>query len=88
MSSVWLACCSSRKASESGTKASVLVSSVRAGPSSVGLAAGTSGRFTVTGLTATVFTNWGRAGETRQTLSLRLEKVKDKVSVGTVEIKP
>ena len=39
-------------------------------------------------VTATVFTNWGRAGETRQTLSLRLEKVKDKVSVGTVEIKP
>ncbi len=39
-------------------------------------------------VTATVFTNWGRANETRQTLSLRLEKVKDKVPVGTVEIKP
>ncbi len=39
-------------------------------------------------VTAAVFTNWGRAGETRQTLSLRLEKVKDKVPVGTVEIKP
>lgn len=39
-------------------------------------------------VTATVFTNWGRADETRQTLSLRLDKVKDKVHVGTVEIKP
>ena len=37
---------------------------------------------------ATVFTNWGRADETRQTLTLRLDKVKDKVPVGTVEIKP
>ena len=39
-------------------------------------------------VTATVFTNWGRAGETRQSLSLRLDKVKDKVPVGSVEIKP
>ncbi|MGN0847151.1 MAG: VIT domain-containing protein [Kiritimatiellia bacterium] len=39
-------------------------------------------------VTATVFTNWGRANETRQTLSLRLEKVKDKVPVGTVQIHP
>ena len=39
-------------------------------------------------VTATVFTNWGRADETRQTLSLRLDKVKDKVPVGSVEIKP
>jgi len=39
-------------------------------------------------VTATVFTNWGRKDEARQTLSLRLEKVKDKVSVGTVEVKP
>ncbi len=37
-------------------------------------------------VTATVFTNWGRANETRQTLSLRLEKVKDKIPVGTVKI--
>ncbi len=50
-----------------------------------------SGQQTLTGpatVTATVFTNWGRADETRQTLSLRLDKVKDKVPVGTVEIKP
>ena len=39
-------------------------------------------------VTATVFTNWGRVDETRQTLTLRLDKVKDKVPVGTVEIKP
>lgn len=31
LSSVWLACCSSRKAAESGAKASVAVSSVRQG---------------------------------------------------------
>ena len=50
-----------------------------------------SGQQTLTGpatVTATVFTNWGRADETRQTLTLRLDKVKDKVPVGTVEIKP
>ncbi len=51
LSRVWFACCSSRKASESGTKASVLVSSVMAG-ASAGLAVA-SGRFTVTGLTDT-----------------------------------
>ena len=39
-------------------------------------------------VTATVFTNWGRPNESRQTLSLRLEKVKDKVPVGTVTVNP
>ena len=39
-------------------------------------------------VTATVFTNWGRANETRQTLSLRLERVKDKIPVGTIEVHP
>ena len=39
-------------------------------------------------VTATVFTNWGRADESRQTLSLRLERVKDKVPVGTVTVNP
>lgn len=39
-------------------------------------------------VTATVFTNWGRPNETRQTLSLRLEKVKDKVPLGTIDVKP
>ena len=39
-------------------------------------------------VTATVFTNWGREKESRQTLSLRLEKSKDKFPVGTVTINP
>ena len=37
-------------------------------------------------VTATVFTNWGRADEKRQILSLRLDKVKDKVSIGEVMV--
>ena len=38
-------------------------------------------------VTATVFTNWGRADERRQILSMRLEKVKDKVPIGDVTVK-
>ena len=37
-------------------------------------------------VTATVFTNWGRADEKRQVLSLRLDKVKDKVPIGDVTV--
>ena len=37
-------------------------------------------------VTATVFTNWGRADEKRQVLSLRLDKVKDKVPIGEVTV--
>ena len=37
-------------------------------------------------VTATVFTNWGRADEKRQVLSLRLDKVKDKVTIGDVTV--
>ena len=37
-------------------------------------------------VTATVFTNWGRADEKRQILSLRLDKVKDKVPIGDVTV--
>ncbi|MGN0853060.1 MAG: VIT domain-containing protein [Kiritimatiellia bacterium] len=39
-------------------------------------------------VTATVYTNWGRADEKRRTLSMRLEKVKDKLPVGEVRIDP
>ena len=34
--------------------------------------------------TATVYTNWGRAEERRQVLSLRLDKPKEKVTVGEI----
>ncbi len=34
--------------------------------------------------TATVYTNWGRANEKRQILSLRLDKPKEKVTVGEI----
>ena len=37
-------------------------------------------------VTVTVFTNWARDNETSQILSLRLEKAKDKVSVGSIEV--
>ncbi|MBR1588657.1 MAG: DUF2135 domain-containing protein, partial [Kiritimatiellae bacterium] len=37
-------------------------------------------------VTATVYTNWGRADEKRQILSLRLEKVKDKAPIGDVTV--
>lgn len=37
-------------------------------------------------VTATVFTNWGREDEKRQILSLRLDKVKDKVPIGDVTL--
>ncbi|MGI6496976.1 MAG: VIT domain-containing protein [Kiritimatiellia bacterium] len=35
-------------------------------------------------VTATIFTNWGRPDETRQTLAVRLDTPKDKVPLGTV----
>ncbi|MBQ1925946.1 MAG: DUF2135 domain-containing protein [Proteobacteria bacterium] len=38
-------------------------------------------------VTATVFTNWGRETQTSQTMSLRLEKAKDKVAIGSIEVK-
>ena len=38
-------------------------------------------------VTVTVFSNWARENETSQILSLRLEKAKDKVSVGSIEFK-
>lgn len=38
-------------------------------------------------VTATVFTNWGRENETSQTMSLRLEKAKDKVKIGSIDVK-
>ena len=34
--------------------------------------------------TATVYTNWGRPAEKRQILSLRLDKPKEKVTVGEI----
>ena len=37
-------------------------------------------------VTATVFTNWGRPDEKRQTLSIRLDKVKDKFPVGEITV--
>ena len=37
-------------------------------------------------VTATVFTNWGRADEKRQVLSLRLDNVKDKVPIGDITV--
>ena len=37
-------------------------------------------------VTATVFTNWGRPDEKCQTLSLRLDKPRDKVEIGAVTI--
>ena len=37
--------------------------------------------------TATIFTNWGRADEKSQTLSLRLEKAKEKPKIGAVKWK-
>ena len=37
-------------------------------------------------VTVTVFTNWARENEKSQILSLRLEKAKDKVSVGSIDI--
>ena len=37
--------------------------------------------------TATVYTNWARPGEKRQILSLRLDKPKEKVTVGEIEFK-
>ena len=37
-------------------------------------------------VTATVFTNWGREDEKRQILSLRLDKVKDKVPIGDITL--
>ena len=37
-------------------------------------------------VTATVFTNWGRADEKRQILSLRLDKVKDKLPIGDINV--
>ncbi len=37
-------------------------------------------------VTATVYTNWGRADEKRQVLSLRLDKVKDKLPIGDVTV--
>ena len=38
-------------------------------------------------VTVTVFTDWGRENETSQTLSLRLEKAKDKAKVGSIDVK-
>ena len=35
-------------------------------------------------VTATVFTNWGRANEKRQVLTIRLDKEKEKVDIGTI----
>ncbi len=40
-----------------------------------------------TTVTATVFTNWGRPNEASQTMSLRLEKAKDKHAIGVIEVK-
>jgi len=37
--------------------------------------------------TATVFTNWGRKSQERHTLTFRLEKSKDMVTIGSVELK-
>ena len=37
-------------------------------------------------VTATVYTDWGRSNEVRQTLSLRLDKPKDKVEIGRVNV--
>ncbi len=35
-------------------------------------------------VTATVFTNWGRANEERQVLTVRLEKEKEKIEIGAI----
>ncbi len=35
-------------------------------------------------VTATVFTNWGRANEKRETLTLRLDKPKEKIEIGSI----
>lgn len=35
-------------------------------------------------VTATVFTNWGRADETRETLTVRLEKPEERIAIGTI----
>ena len=37
-------------------------------------------------ITATIFTNWGRGNETSQTMSLRLEKAKDKNLIGSIVV--
>jgi Ca-activated chloride channel homolog len=39
-------------------------------------------------VTATVFTDWGRAGEQRQVLTLRLDKPREMVEVGTIAFGP
>lgn len=35
-------------------------------------------------VTATVFTNWGRANEERRVLTIRLDKAKEKIDIGTI----
>ncbi len=35
-------------------------------------------------VTATVFTNWGRANQERQVLTIRLEKEKERIDIGTI----
>lgn len=37
-------------------------------------------------VTATVFTNWGRADEQRRVLSIRLEKAKERITIGEIEL--
>ncbi len=37
-------------------------------------------------VTVTIFTHWGRADQTSQTMSLRLEKAKDKVAIGSIVV--
>ncbi|MBQ9816817.1 MAG: DUF2135 domain-containing protein, partial [Proteobacteria bacterium] len=37
-------------------------------------------------VTATVFTNWGRENEASQTMSLRLEKAKEHVRIGSIKV--
>lgn len=39
-------------------------------------------------VTATVFTNWGRANEERRVLTVRLDKEKEKVEIGTITFGP
>lgn len=39
-------------------------------------------------VTATVFTNWGRANEERRVLTVRLDKQKEKVEIGTITFGP
>ncbi|MES2983070.1 MAG: VIT domain-containing protein [Verrucomicrobiota bacterium] len=36
-------------------------------------------------ITATVFTNWGRPNEKRETLTIRLDKPKEKIEIGTIQ---